>query len=64
MGALSGLRDVQRQVTETLRHIDPNTPDPMASKARQDARRIQAEAQQKAADIAGALRTSALDLEA
>lgn len=64
MGALAGLRDVQWQVTETLRHIDPNTSDPMAAKARQDARMLQAEAQQKASDIASALRTSALDLEA
>jgi hypothetical protein len=64
MGALAGLRDVQRQVSETLRNIDPNTTDPMASKARQDARMIQAQAQQKAADIAGAIRRSALDLEA
>ena len=64
MGALAGLRDVQRQVNETLRHIDPNTSDPMAAKARQDARMLQAEAQQKAADIAGVIRRSALDVEA
>jgi hypothetical protein len=64
MGALSGLRTAQRQVNETLRHIDPNTTDPLANKARRDARQIQAEVQQKAADIAGALRQSSLDLEA
>jgi paraquat-inducible protein B len=64
MGALAGLRDVQRQVTETLRHIDPNTTDPMANKARRDARQIQMEMQQKAADIASAIRNNSLDVEA
>jgi hypothetical protein len=64
MGALSGLRDVQRQVSETLRSIDPNTTDPVASQARKDARMIQVEAVQKASEIASAIRKSSLDLEA
>jgi hypothetical protein len=64
MGALSSLRDVQRQVSETLRRIDPNSEDPMASKSRREARMIQAEAQMRAAEISSALRQSALDVEA
>jgi hypothetical protein len=64
MGALSSLRDVQRQVSETLRRIDPNSEDPMAAKSRREARMIQAEAQLRAAEISGVLRESALDVEA
>lgn len=64
MGALAGLRDVQRQVTETLRSIDPNTADPMAAKARLDARMIQMEAQRNAAEISNAIRQSTLDVDA
>lgn len=64
MGALSSLRDVQRQVSETLRRIDPNSEDPMQAKGRREARMIQVEAQQRAAEIAGALREASLDVEA
>jgi hypothetical protein len=64
MGALSSLRDVQRQVTDTLRRIDPNTEDAQAAKSRRDARMIQVEAQARAAEISSAIRQSALDVEA
>ena len=64
MGALSSLRDVQRQVSDTLRRIDPNTEDPQAAKSRREARLIQVEAQARAAEISGAIRQAALDVEA
>jgi hypothetical protein len=64
MGALAGLRDVQRQVSATLRTIDPNSTDPLANKARRDARMMQAEANQAATKIAGAIRRASLDVEA
>lgn len=64
MGALASLRDVQRQVNDTLRNIDPNSIDPVQVKGRQDARSMQVEAQQRAAEIASALRRSVIDLEA
>jgi len=64
MGALASLRDVQRQVNDTLRNIDPNSIDPVQVKGRQDARNMQVEAQQRAAEIASALRRTVIDLEA
>lgn len=64
MGALAGLRDVQRQVTDTLRSIDPNSGDPVASQARRDARMLQVEAGRAATEIAGAIRRASLDVEA
>lgn len=64
MGALASLRDVQRHVNDTLRRIDPNSIDPEMVKGRQDARNMQVEAEQRAAEIASALRKSVLDVEA
>jgi hypothetical protein len=64
MGALASLRDVQRQISQTLSAIDPNTTDPEAAKARRDARSMQVQASQTATDIAGAIRKSSLDIEA
>jgi hypothetical protein len=51
-------------VNDTLRNIDPNSIDPVQVKGRQDARSMQVEAQQRAAEIASALRRSVIDLEA
>ena len=64
LGALAGLKNVQWQVYETLRHVDPNTSDPAAAKARLEARTLQLEANEKTSDLANALRSSTLDLEA
>jgi len=64
MGALASLRDVQRQISQTLREIDPNTFDPEAAKARRDARAMQVQASQTAGDISSAIRKASLDIEA
>ena len=64
LNALSSLHDVQRQVSDTLRRIDPNSVEPKDVKARMSARMLQVEASQKAGEIAGVLRRTSLDLEA
>lgn len=63
-GALASLRDVQRQIAQTLSAIDPNTSDPESAKARRDARAMQVQAAQAATDISSAIRKSSLDIEA
>ena len=64
MGALASLREVERQVNDTLRRIDPNSIDPTLVKSRQDARMIQVQASQKASEIASSIRKAPLDVEA
>ncbi|HXH60469.1 MAG TPA: hypothetical protein VNI20_03850 [Fimbriimonadaceae bacterium] len=62
--ALSGLQRVQLQVTDTIRKIDPNSHDLVANHARQKARSVQVQAQQKASEVASVLRRSVLDVQA